>query len=114
MHVVPTFENDAIAAGTEEKPDHLPSMKVFSPFCFTFSYLSISAVWPVHGAKGWTADLSSLKGFRAREYYKRSLTPLGSGSWWHQDSSGGHTVLPQQLLPNRVQDGLIFITVKRG
>lgn len=70
MRVVPTFENDARAAGTEEKPDHLPSMKVFPPFSFTFSSLSISAVGPLCGAKGWTADLSSLKGFRAREYYK--------------------------------------------
>lgn len=37
--------------------------------------------------------MTLLKDFRARAYSRPSLMPIGSGTWRHQGSSGGHTVL---------------------
>lgn len=67
-----------------------------SPWKFSLLFyvlLAVSVVWPLHDEKGWAGDMTFQKDFRDREYSGPSLMPAGSGSWRHQGSSGGHTVL---------------------
>lgn len=117
MHIVPTFEKDA---GTAMPTELLGLRRArLLVLCESFPSLLFHVLLLIRKCSAAAAMVPSdgqlicpPYKISEREHYSFSLEPAGSSCWGHQGSSGGHTVLPCQLLPNYLQHGLIFRTVK--